>query len=414
MLSEKEFTPDFNYSYKKVQFFRTGPLKTNLFPNNLPPLSIYIHVPWCTKKCPYCDFNVHQSNKKTLPESSYIEAIQADLEQALPMIWERKSKIISIFIGGGTPSLLSSSAIDKLLEIFRTLLNIRSDIEITMEVNPETVESGKFHDYVKSGINRFSLGIQSFNDNSLTRLGRMHNSTQSCAAIEIAQKAANRINLDIMFGLPGQNLQESLLDIRKALSFGTEHLSVYQLSIEPDTFFFKIPPEIPHDDLICSMQDAIQIELNNNDLRQYEVSSYAINGAESLHNLNYWEFGDYLGLGPGAHGKISCNGKVIRQKRLNNPKIWIKNAIMRDGSHISEERVLTKDELRFEFMLNVLRLKNGVNINLFFERTGLPIDEISEKIEKGIKLGLLERNLNILKTTSLGWNFLSELQEIFL
>ncbi len=404
--------PNPGKTYQKIRFVNA--LRILPFPSIPPPLSVYIHVPWCIKKCPYCDFNAHKGKINDLPEKSYLEAIKADLEQALPLIWDRRDRIISIFIGGGTPSLLSPSTLDKLLEHLRMIFNLRPSTEITMEVNPGKSDSKHFYNYAESGINRFSLGIQSFNDKYLIKLGRNHTALQCSSAIEIAQKLVNRINLDIMFGLPGQNLQESLSDIKKALDFEVGHLSIYQLTIEPGTIFFKRPPEMPDNDLVFAMQNAIQTKLEDNGFKQYEVSSYSLNGDKSFHNLNYWEFGDYLGLGPGAHGKISCNGKIIRQTRLNNPNLWIKNAIMHDGSHISNERAITADELPFEFMLNALRLKNGVNTDLFFNRTGLTITEIAEKIEKGVSLGFLEKNPRIIKTTPFGWRFLSELQEIFL
>ncbi|UOF94049.1 MAG: oxygen-independent coproporphyrinogen III oxidase-like protein [Bordetella sp.] len=402
-----------NNIYTPIQFENYSPKKQLSWPKELPPLSIYIHVPWCIKKCPYCDFNtyVNKQNNK-IPERAYLDAIRSDLEQSLPLIWGRK--IISIFIGGGTPNLLSSYAIDELLNILRKLLNPPSDIEITMEANPGTVESERFEDYAKSGINRFSLGIQSFNDKHLKKIGRLHNSDQCYSAIEIAQKSVDKINIDIMFALPEQNIKECLLDIKQAIKLGINHISAYQLSIEPNTIFFKKPPKVPNNDSSANMQDIIEMELAQNSFERYEVSSYAINGNKSVHNMNYWQFGDYLGLGPGAHGKISLNGKIIRQIRLHNPNLWIKNAIIGNGNHILEERIISVNELPFEFMLNALRLKNGVETSLFYKRTGLFLTKITNKLRKACKSNLLDNDPRYLKATQMGWRYLSNLQEIFL
>ncbi|AMD46950.1 radical SAM family heme chaperone HemW [Bordetella holmesii] len=379
---------------------------------SLPPLSVYVHVPWCVRKCPYCDFNSHAVPGKDIPERAYLDALRADLEQSLPLIWGRQ--VISVFIGGGTPSLLSSAGLDELLAMLRACLNLWPDAEITMEANPGTAEAGRFMDYGASGVNRLSLGIQSFDDTQLRKLGRIHDANQARAAIDMAQRAVPRVNLDLMFALPGQDLDACLDDVRQALGFGTEHLSMYHLTLEPNTVFAKYPPEVPDDDLSALMQDAVKATLGEAGLARYEVSAYARAGGRSKHNVNYWEFGDYLGLGPGAHGKLSFHDRIIRQARHRNPESWMAKAMAQDGSHIAESRQVGQQELPFEFMLNALRLKDGVAASTFSERTGLSLAGIAHQLEAATQRGLLDADPTRLRATALGWRFLNDLQEIFL
>ncbi|MGB3289302.1 MAG: radical SAM family heme chaperone HemW [Burkholderiaceae bacterium] len=388
----------------------TGPGGRTIF-TSLPPLSLYVHVPWCVRKCPYCDFNSHELGKE-LPEQEYLDALQADLEQSLPLIWGRQ--VISVFIGGGTPSLLSAAALDRMLAMFRAYLNLLPDAEITMEANPGTAEAGRFADYGASGVNRMSLGIQSFDDRALKALGRIHDASQARAAIEFAQKAVPRVNLDLMYALPGQSLQACADDLRQAMAFGTGHLSLYHLTLEPNTVFAKYPPTLPDDDLSAAMQDLIARETAAAGWERYEVSAYARPGERCRHNLNYWEFGDYLGIGPGAHGKLSFHDRIIRQARLKNPVSWMEKALRRDGSHLAEDREVPWKELGFEFMLNALRLKQGVERSSFIERTGQSILVVEPAIERAVAKGLLEDDRSRLKATERGWEFLNDLLAEFL
>src|SRR5690606_1235228 len=313
---------------------------------------------------------------------------QADLEQALPWVWGRQ--VISIFIGGGTPSLLSGRALDQMLAMFRACLNILPGAEITLEANPGTVEAGRFADYAASGVNRISLGVQSFDNRALAALGRIHDADQACAAIEIAQKVVDRVNLDIMYALPDQSVADCAQDLRQAMSFQTGHLSLYHLTLEPNTVFAKYPPVVPDDDTSAGMQDLIAEATSAGGWERYEVSAYARPGQRCRHNLNYWEFGDYLGIGPGAHGKLSFHDTIVRQARLKNPASWMQKAVRRDGSHLAEDRQVQWKELGFEFMLNALRLKAGVERSSFIERTGQSILAIAPAIERAVAKGLLD------------------------
>jgi oxygen-independent coproporphyrinogen-3 oxidase len=362
----------------------------------LPPLSVYVHVPWCVRKCPYCDFNSHEQ-PAVLPEARYLDALQADLEQALPDIWGRQ--VHTVFIGGGTPSLLSAEGIDRLLAMLRSHLNLWPDAEITLEANPGTAEAERFMSYAASGVNRISLGIQSFDDAKLLALGRVHDAAQARAAIEMAQRAVGRVNLDLMFALPGQTLAQCEQDAREALSFGTDHLSMYQLTFEPNTVFAKYPPAVPDDELAFD---------------RYEVSAFAKPGARARHNVNYWEFGDYLGIGPGAHGKLSFHDRIERQARQRHPENWIRAALARDASHITQTRQLKTAELPFEFMLNALRLEKGVASSLYTERCGLPIASMNKALLLATQKGLLVDDPLRLQATEVGWRFLNELQALFL
>ncbi len=377
----------------------------------LPPLSVYVHVPWCVRKCPYCDFNSHEK-PAVLPETRYLDALQADLEQALPDIWGRQ--VHTVFIGGGTPSLLSAAGIDRLLAMLRSHLNLWPDAEITLEANPGTAEAERFRSYAASGVNRISLGIQSFDDAKLLALGRVHDGGQARAAIDMAQRAVGRVNLDLMFALPGQTLAQCQQDAREALSFGTEHLSMYQLTFEPNTVFAKYPPEVPDDEVAFDMQESIVSLARRAGFERYEVSAFAKPGARARHNVNYWEFGDYLGIGPGAHGKLSFHDRIERQARQRHPDNWMRAALARDATHLTERRQLKTAELPFEFMLNALRLEKGVASSLYTERCGLPIASMNKALLLATQKGLLVDDPLRLQTTELGWRFLNELQALFL
>ena len=389
---------------------RPGSGPATLLPS-LPPLSVYVHVPWCVRKCPYCDFNSHEAPAE-LPENEYLEALQADLEQTLPLVWGRQ--VISVFIGGGTPSLLSAQALDRMLALLRSHLNLLPDAEITLEANPGASEASRFMDFAQSGVTRISLGIQSFNDEALKALGRIHDGQQARLAIEAAMKAVDRVNLDVMYALPGQTPAQSEHDILQAMSYEPEHLSLYHLTLEPNTVFAKYPPVLPDDDDSAAMQDRL-IELTaSRGWNQYEISAYAKRGGHSRHNLNYWEFGDYIGIGPGAHGKLSFHDRIIRTATTRNPAQWMQSAIKRDGSHYAHNARVTPKDLPFEFMLNVLRLKEGVPSQYFQERTGVPLTQILAKIKLNIEKGLLASDPVRIRTTELGWRFLNDLQEAFL
>jgi oxygen-independent coproporphyrinogen-3 oxidase len=389
----------------------SSPVRSGQMLSTLPPLSIYIHVPWCIRKCPYCDFNSHEASGE-IPEERYLAALQADIEQALPDVWGRQ--VHTVFIGGGTPSLLSASAIDRLMGMLRAHFNLWPDAEVTLEANPGAAEAGRFKSYAESGINRISLGIQTFDDVQLQKLGRVHNGTQARNAIDMAKAAVERVNLDLMFALPGQSFEACMLDAREALSFGTEHLSIYQLTLEPNTIFAKFPPPLPDDDLAVSMEEGIESLLSEAGFERYEVSAFARQGARARHNINYWQFGDYLGLGPGAHGKVSFPDRIEREVRLRNPESWMQASVLRNGSHISEKKFVTRADLPFEFMLNALRLREGVAQDLFYERTGLSYGDIAERLALARQKKLLTPDSLRLQATDTGWRFLNELQSIFL
>lgn len=387
-------------------FLKPGPLQLK----NLPPLSLYVHVPWCVKKCPYCDFNSHTAKDEGIPEEAYLAALRADLENSLPLIWGRK--IYTIFIGGGTPSLLSAEGINTLMSDIRTLLPLSIDAEITMEANPGTFEAAKFKSFHEAGINRLSIGIQSFNSKHLKQLGRIHDGDQAKRAIEIAQSNFENINLDLMYALPNQSIEEARKDIETALSYNTPHLSLYQLTLEPNTLFAKYPPSLPDDELSADIQDMIDEYMMHYQYQHYEVSAYAKVGRQAKHNLNYWQFGDYLGIGAGAHSKISFPHRIVRQMRYKHPDTYMANA--QKGIFAQESNEVDRDSLGFEFMLNALRLDAGVPINFFMERTGLPLSVIEEALNNAERKGLLYRDHYIVKPTFLGKRFLNDLQEMFL
>jgi len=377
----------------------------------LPPLSLYIHFPWCVKKCPYCDFNSHEAKDgHTFPEQEYLDAVRADLEMSLPLIWGRK--IYTIFIGGGTPSLMSAAGLDRLLSDVRTLLPLDSDCEITMEANPGTFEAEKFKSYRASGVNRLSIGIQSFNERHLKALGRIHDDNEAKRAVEIALNNFDNFNLDLMYALPSQTLEEARHDVETAMAFKPPHLSLYHLTMEPNTLFAKYPPALPDDDASADMQDMIAELTAANGYQQYEVSAYAKDGKRARHNLNYWEFGDYLGIGAGAHSKISFPHRILRQARYKQPKAYMEQAKL--GAPVQEEHEITRDDMGFEFMLNTLRLHGGFDPNLFGERTGLSLNAIEKTLNEAESKGLLYRDYKVIKPTELGQRFLNDLQEMFL
>ncbi len=376
---------------------------------SLPPLSLYVHIPWCVRKCPYCDFNSHEANDG-FPEAEYLDALKTDLEHALPLIWGRK--IYTIFIGGGTPSLLSAKGLDRLLSDIRTLLPLDGRVEITMEANPGTFEAEKFKSYRESGINRLSIGIQSFNKRHLHALGRIHDDDEARRAVDIAHANFDNFNLDLMYALPGQTLEEARQDVASAIALAPPHLSLYHLTLEPNTYFAKYPPAVPDDDASAEMQDMIDAATSEAGYGHYEVSAYAKPGHQARHNLNYWQFGDYLGIGAGAHSKISFPHRVIRQARFKQPKAYLENIAA--GNAIQEEREIARGELGFEFMLNALRLYDGFAPNQFMERTGLTLNAIEKPLDEAEAKGLITRDHQLIKPTELGMRFLNDLQQLFL
>ena len=379
-----------------------------------PPLSLYVHVPWCVRKCPYCDFNSHavpgKDGSHDIPEDAYLDALRADLEQSLPLVWGRP--VHTVFIGGGTPSLLSAAGMDRLLSDIRALLPLDADAEITMEANPGTFEAERFASYRASGVNRLSIGIQSFNDSHLQSLGRIHGEREARAAIDIAQRSFDNVNLDLMYALPGQTMEHCRSDLETALSYGTTHLSLYHLTLEPNTLFAKYPPALPDDDLAYEMQDLIEARTAQAGYRHYETSAYSRPHREARHNLNYWRFGDYLGIGAGAHGKLSFPNRILRQMRHKHPATYMAQAMA--GNAVQEAREVGADELPFEFMLNALRLTDGVPASSFHDMTGLPLHAISRQLAAAEKKGLLDADPTVIRPTELGRRFLNDLQEMFL
>lgn len=377
----------------------------------LPPLSLYIHFPWCERKCPYCDFNSHQVKDGGFDEKRYIQALIADLQTELPNVWGRR--VHTIFIGGGTPSLLSPAGLDELLSHVRALIPLEPHAEITLEANPGSVEATKFKEFAQLGVNRVSLGIQSFNDRHLKSLGRIHNASEAQAAIEIAQDHFASVNLDVMYALPEQTADEAKADLLRALSFQTKHLSLYHLTMEPNTYFASHPPPLPNEDESDVMFEFALSTLQERGYQRYEVSAYCQDNQVCRHNLNYWEFGDYIGIGAGAHGKISMPNRITRQIRERHPETYM-DKIFKENSACLENRSIEIDDLAFEFMLNGLRLINGVPTHQFTERTGLPLHRISKAIDEAIRKGLLDEDPMRLKATALGMRYLNDLQELFL
>ncbi|HVZ45097.1 MAG TPA: radical SAM family heme chaperone HemW [Ramlibacter sp.] len=376
----------------------------------LPPLSLYVHLPWCLHKCPYCDFNSHEMRPHELPEERYLDALRADLESALPLVWGRP--VHSIFIGGGTPSLFSPRGIDRLLGDVRARLKLAADCEITLEANPGTFEKDRFRAFRDAGVTRLSIGVQSFNDAHLRAIGRVHDGRQAIAAAEEAAQAFDTFNLDLMYALPGQTLAQLEEDVAQALSLAPPHLSIYHLTIEPNTLFAKFPPQLPPEDLAFAMLDRITEMTQPCALERYEVSAYAKPRHRCRHNLNYWEFGDYLGIGAGAHSKLSFPGRIVRQVRNREPRLFMDNALA--GNAVAQDEEVKRAELPFEFMLNALRLKEGFATTLFFERTGLALSAIEAPLREAQARGLIERDVARIAPTQRGFDFLSDLQALFL
>jgi len=399
----------------------------------LPPLSLYIHIPWCVKKCPYCDFNSHEARLNALPlkgearpvlslskegegrisadlEQQYVAALTRDLELALPQIWGRK--VYTVFFGGGTPSLLSGEAVTEILRQVRMLLPLSLDAEITLEANPGTVEADKFAAFREAGVNRLSMGIQSFNDAHLKALGRIHSADEARAAIAIAQRHFDNINLDLMYALPGQSLEQALQDVQTALTFKPQHLSAYHLTLEPNTLFYRNPPSLPDDDASADMQQSIEDLLAEHGYQHYETSAFAQPARRAKHNLNYWQFGDYLGIGAGAHSKLSFPNKIIRQARHKQPQAYMRQVAA--GAPIQTENEVIRDELPFEFMMNALRLNQGFDSTLFNERTSLSLIAIQRELLAAEKRGLLSRDHQTIGPTQQGQRFLNDLLEMFL
>ncbi|MEO8804888.1 MAG: radical SAM family heme chaperone HemW [Burkholderiaceae bacterium] len=375
----------------------------------LPPLSLYVHLPWCLKKCPYCDFNSHELRGE-LNEQRYLEALRHDLEAALPFIWGRR--VHTIFIGGGTPSLFAPEAIDRLIGDIRARLPLEPGCEITLEANPGTFERDRFRAFRAAGVTRLSIGVQSFNDAKLAALGRVHDAAQAIAAVEEARQAFDTFNLDLMYALPGQTLAEFDADLSQALAFEPPHLSVYHLTIEANTMFAKHPPALPDDDSAFEMLDRIIARTAECGLERYEVSAFARPGHRCMHNLNYWEFGDYLGIGAGAHSKLSFPHQVVRQARFRDPATYIKQALA--GHCVSNDEEVTRAELPFEFMLNATRLKEGFELERFSERTGLPRTALQAALARAEERGLIARDFVRAWPTERGFDFLNDLQTLFL
>jgi len=385
-----------------------------------PPLAVYVHLPWCLRKCPYCDFNSHEysgvgATPADLPEARYLDAVRADLERSLPLVWGRQ--VQSIFIGGGTPSLFSPGGIERLLSDLRMLLPLAPDCEITMEANPGTFERDRFRAFAQAGVNRLSIGVQSFDDQRLAALGRVHDRAQAIAAAEEAQRSFPTFNLDLMYALPGQTLAALDADLAQALALAPPHLSLYHLTMEPNTVFGRRPPaDLPDDDLAFEMMDHVVAATADAGFERYEVSAYARPGHRCRHNLNYWAFGDYLGLGAGAHGKLSFAHRVIRQVRWRDPSTYMERAL--GGQGVSNEDEVARSALPFEFMLNALRLRDGFALASFTERTGLPLSALDAGLRTAESRGLLERSglpgAEWARPTGRGFDFLSDLQQLFL
>ncbi len=385
---------------KQIAVERPGAIRLAV----LPPLALYVHIPWCARKCPYCDFNSHERGG-ALPEREYVEKLFLDLEGLLPSVWGRR--LVSVFIGGGTPSLFSPESIDALLSGVRARLPLEPQAEISLEANPGTVEAARFRGFREAGVNRISIGVQSFDDRMLAALGRIHGSEEARRALDAAAASFDNVNLDLMYGLPGQTAAIAREDIEQALACGVPHVSAYQLTIEPNTVFWSKPPRLPEHDQCADMQVMIEEILDQAGYEHYETSAFARAGRRCRHNLNYWEFGDYLGIGAGAHGKISLPDRVTRHEQVKQPAAYLKGLSM-------ENREVPAGELPFEFMLNALRLVDGFEVKLFEERTGLPARTIEPQLAKAESAGLIERDWKHIRPTERGQRFLNALLELFL
>jgi oxygen-independent coproporphyrinogen-3 oxidase len=375
----------------------------------LPPLALYVHIPWCLKKCPYCDFNSHEA-RGAVPEAGYVDALVADLESALPEIWGRK--VVSVFVGGGTPSVFSAAAIDRLLAGIRARVPLLPHAEVTLEANPGTFERAKFAGFFGAGVNRLSLGIQSFDARALRSLGRVHDADEARRAAEAALMIFGNVNLDVMYGLPQQTVGQAEADVAAALAFAPPHLSFYQLTLEPNTFFHRHPPPLPDEDAAADIEAAVHARLAAAGYRHYETSAWSRPGRECRHNLNYWQFGDYLGIGAGAHSKLSFPDRIIRQVRHKQPKQYLER--VGRGAPVAEQTSVTRDEVGFEFMLNALRLTDGVPAASFAERTGYPLALVRRELAQAEARGLLECDPALIRPTALGRRFLNDLQALFL
>jgi oxygen-independent coproporphyrinogen-3 oxidase len=385
------------------------PVQTQI---GLPPLSLYVHLPWCVSKCPYCDFNSHKAPER-LPREEYFEALLMDIEADLPLVWGRP--VGSVFFGGGTPSLFDAEWIGELLSRIRGLLPLRPDTEITLEANPGTIEYDSFSAYRDVGINRVSVGVQSFDDGLLARIGRIHAGDEARVAIESIHKAGiENFNIDLMFGLPGQSLTEAIADIKTALSMAPAHLSHYQLTLEPNTAFAANPPGLPAEDDCWKMQSGAAELLSESGLNQYEISAWSVPGQACRHNLNYWHYGDFLGVGAGAHAKLTdtATQKILRISKHRHPRQYL--AARDSGEWRAEVKELGEADRLFEFFLNQLRLREGVSMSEFSERTGLPRERAAEGIGKAVRRGLLRLGDGQLLPTELGWRFVNETQQLFL
>ncbi|MDH5534813.1 MAG: radical SAM family heme chaperone HemW [Betaproteobacteria bacterium] len=375
----------------------------------LPPLALYVHIPWCVRKCPYCDFNSHEA-RGAIPEDGYVAALVADLEAALPLTWGRT--VYTVFIGGGTPSVFSARSIDATLAAVRARLPLATDAEITLEANPGTFEAEKFRDFRAAGVNRLSIGVQSFNPRLLKAIGRIHDGDQARRAVAIAQSSFDNVNLDLMYALPGQTLDEARADVDEAIACAPQHVSAYHLTLEPNTYFHRYPPQLPDDDASAAMQVAIEAALAAAGYEHYETSAFARPGMRARHNLNYWTFGDYLGIGAGAHSKLSFRDRILRQMRYRQPTEYMTNAV--NGAAVQQEQQVDTREIGFEFMMNALRLTEGFALSLFEERTGVPLTAVLQGLYEAERRGLVARDHRRLAPTPLGQRFLNDLLQIFL
>ena len=380
---------------------------------SVPTLSLYVHLPWCLKKCPYCDFNSHEWREpgQAMPvQDAYVDALLADLQASLPLVWGRT--VHTVFLGGGTPSLFAPEVIDRLIGSIRALLRLSADAEITLEANPGTFEKDRFRAFRQAGVTRLSIGVQSFNDQHLKALGRVHDRKQALAAVNEAAQVFGTFNLDLMYALPGQTLTQLAEDVATALSFAPPHLSIYHLTVEPNTVFAKHPPALPEDDEAYAMMDLITERTAAAGLGRYEVSAYAQAGHACAHNLNYWQFGDYLGIGAGAHSKLSFAHRIVRQVRYREPQLYMRQAMQ--GEPVTQSDEVSRADLPFEFMLNALRLKAGFALSDFMERTGLALTSIQQGLKQAEAKGLIARDWTRVWPTERGFDFLSDLQALFL